>query len=64
MQTIDISLQNADLYQGCEIEEVAGRLNLTTPINEAVNIVGRNVATMDLKGDAITLTGAMAVWST
>lgn len=63
MQTLDVSLTNADLYKGCEIEEVAGRLNLTTPISEAVNIVGRNVAAMDLKGDEITLTGAMAVWS-
>jgi hypothetical protein len=63
MQTLDVSLNNADLYEGCQIEEVAGRLNLTTPIAEAVNIVGRNVAAMDLKGDAITLTGAMAVWS-
>jgi len=63
MQTIDLSLTNADLYKGCEIEEVAGRLNLTTPISESVNIVGRNVAEMNLTGDQITLTGAMAVWS-
>ena len=63
MTTIDLSLQNAALYKDCKIEEVAGRLNLKTPINEAVNIVGRNVAQMNLRGDEITLTGAMAVWS-
>ena len=63
MTTIDLSLTNAALYAGCEIEEVAGRLNLTTPVNEAVNQVGRNVAAMNLHGDEITLTGPMAVWS-
>lgn len=63
MQTIDLSLTNAVLYAGCEIEEVAGRLNLTTPVADAVNQVGRNIAAMNLHGDEITLTGPMAVWS-
>ncbi len=63
MQHLDLSLQNAELYAGCEIEEVAGRNNLTTPVGDAVNIVGRNVAQMRLTGDEITLTGAMAVWA-
>ena len=63
MVTLDLSLNNAALYDGCVIEEVAGRLNLATPVSEAVNIVGRNAARMNLSGDEITLTGAMAVWS-
>ena len=63
MTTIDLSLKNIDLYKGCVVEEVAGRLNLSTPIDEAVNIVGKNVAEMDLSGDEIELTGAMAVWA-
>lgn len=63
MQEINLGLQNTGLYAGCEIEEVAGRLNLTTPVSEAVNIVGRNIAAMNLSGDEITLTGPMAVWS-
>lgn len=63
MKTINLGLTNSDLYKGCEIEEVAGRLNLKTPVSEAVNIVGRNVADMNLSGDEITLTGPMAVWS-
>ena len=63
MTTIDLSLRNKDLYKGCKVEEVAGRLNLSTPVSEAVNIVGKNVAEMDLSGDEIELTGAMAVWS-
>jgi len=63
MIKIDLSLSNADLYAGCEIEEVAGRKNLTTPIAEAVNIVGRNISAMNLHGDEVTLTGPMAVWA-
>ena len=63
MTMIDLSLKNADLYKGCKVEEVAGRLNLITPVAEAVNVVGRNVAAMNLRGDEITLTGPMAVWS-
>jgi len=60
---IDLSLKNAVLYKGCEIEEVAGRLNLTTPAANAVNIVGRNIAAMDIDPKTVTLTGPMAVWS-
>ena len=65
---LDLSLDNSSLYKGCDIEEVAGRLNLTTPVEEAVNIVGRNVKVLiidvPLEGrDAILLTGPMAVWS-
>jgi len=61
--TLNLSLKNADLYKGCVIEEVAGRLNLSTPVSEAVNIVGKNIAEMDLSGDEIELTGPMAVWA-
>ena len=61
--TLDISLNNENLYQGCTIEEVAGRKNLTAPVEQAINLVGKNIAQMDLSGDEITLTGAMAVWA-
>ena len=63
MTTIDLSLKNAALYEGCNIEEVAGRLNLATPINKAVNIVGKNLTKMNLSGEEVTLTGPMAVWA-
>ena len=64
--TIDLSLNNTQLYAGCSVEEVAGRLNLTTPVSEAVNIVGRNAkAIVDAAEDReeVVLTGPMAVWS-
>lgn len=65
---IDLSLKNAELYAGCEIETVAGRDNLKTPPDVAVNIVGSNINAMVAKipasdRDSVTLTGPMAVWS-
>jgi len=63
MEFLNIGLDNEALYAGCTVETVAGRANLTTPINEAVETVGRNLAAMNLAGDEITLTGPMAVWA-
>ena len=65
---LDLSLLNKVLYSGAEIEEVAGRLNLKTPVADAVNLVGRNVngiveaVPSDQRGE-VTLTGPMAVWA-
>lgn len=66
--TLDLSLNNMSVYAGCEIQEVAGRLALMTPIGEAVNIVGRNTKKIidDLVAggaEEITLSGAMAIWA-
>ena len=58
--------KNTALYEGCEIEEVAGRLNLKTPVDQATNIVGRNIAKLiefQEERDTVTLTGPMAVWA-
>lgn len=65
---IDLSLSNELLYRGCKIEQVAGRANLTTPISEAVGIVGVNVAALVAAVPAsergtVTLTGPMAAWT-
>lgn len=65
---IDLSLKNGTLYAGCQIEEVAGRFNMTTPVAEAINIVGRNIASVvqaipAAERDEVILTGPMAVWS-
>lgn len=65
---IDLGLTNTAIYAGCEIEEVAGRLNLKTPVPEAVNLVGRNINSFleavprEERGE-VTLTGPMAVWA-
>ena len=65
---IDLSLHNEALYKGCLVEEIAGRLNLKTPIKEAVTLIGRNIAAIiqaipPESRDSVTLTGPMAVWS-
>jgi len=64
----DLSLNNAELYDGCDIQEIAGRMTLMTPARDAVDVVGRNVqkivARMAADGfEEITLTGAMAIWA-
>jgi hypothetical protein len=72
MMLIDMSLNNKELYAGCSLEEVAGRLNLKTPAAEAVNVVGRNIGKIVQEmrkvppaGSVteVTLTGPMAVWA-
>ena len=65
---IDLSLRNEALYKGCLVEEIAGRLNLRTPITEAVTSVGHNIAAIiqDVPPESrssVTLTGPMAVWA-
>ena len=63
---LNLGLDNPLLYSGCDVEEVAGRLNLTTPVEEAVNLVGRNIKVLirsSKERDAVLLTGPMAVWS-
>jgi hypothetical protein len=65
---LDLSLKNEALYKGCQIQEVAGRLNLVTPVADAVQLVGRNVnelvaAVPRDQRNEVTLTGPMAVWS-
>jgi hypothetical protein len=66
--TMDLSLSNTQLYAGCVIEEVSGRLTLMTPKDKAVNLVGRNAkAIVDgllQEGvQELTLTGSMAIWA-
>ena len=68
MTTINLALTNGDLYKGLAIETVAGRLNLTTPVAEAIHVLGRNIEALVASipaedRDTVTLTGPMAVWS-
>lgn len=65
---IDLSLKNAALYAGCQMEEIAGRLNLITPVSDAVQILGRNINHMVAalppeERHEVTLTGPMAIWA-
>ena len=65
---IDLSLKNGSLYAGCEVESIAGRLNLLTPVSQSIEIVGTNIGNMiatipQSDRSSVTLTGPMAVWS-
>jgi len=66
---IDMSVKNGNgLYNGCQIEETAGRNNLVTPIAQAVSIIGRNANSI-IEGTAaadrqeVTLTGPAPIWA-
>ena len=64
--TLNMGLENYDLYQGCDIKTVGGRLSLITPAEEAADIIGRNVIKIIKQcadRDSITLSGAMAIWA-
>lgn len=63
----DLSLNNTDLYHGCHIQEVAGRLSLMTPMSQAISIVCHNAqAIVDkLVADSIEeiILSGMAIWA-
>jgi hypothetical protein len=66
MIIIDMSLSNAALYAGCAVGEAGGRPNLTTPVPDAVNLVGRNIAALvdelpPAERAEVTLTGPVLV---
>lgn len=68
MFTLDVSLDNEKLYNGCKIEMVGGRKTLVDPIDFAVNMVGTNcyklIMELDKEDkDEVVLTGPMAVWA-
>jgi hypothetical protein len=65
---VDMSLKNEWLYASCSIETVGGRMNLITPIKEAIEIVGSNISTFletipRSEKNVCILTGPMAVWA-
>lgn len=65
MLVINLGL-DSELYNGCEIEEVGGRKNLTTPTAEMGTIIVKNLAStinqaIEEKETECTLTGAMSI---
>lgn len=61
--TLDLSLQNTDLYAGLSIETVAGKPTLLASPAEAIDVLGRNLAAMAVDPEEVTLTGGMAIWA-
>lgn len=61
--TLDLSLANAELYLGLAVERRAGRLTLLSPPAEAVEVLGRNLESLAIDPEEVTLTGSMAIWA-
>ncbi len=61
--TLDLSLANAQLYAGLQVQRVAGKLTLLDPPAVAVEVLGKNLEAVPVDPDEVTLTGAMAIWA-
>lgn len=60
--------RNKRLFEGVEWQWDGGKPNVTTPPDEAVNIIGQNARKIvdDIPPqdrDEVTLTGGMAIWA-
>jgi hypothetical protein len=60
---LDLSLSNTALYADLEIQDLAGRQTLLTPPAEAIPILVRNLSTLAIDPEEVTLTGGMAIWA-
>jgi hypothetical protein len=60
---LSLALDNAVLYRGLDIGFDAGKWNLRTPPDEAIAIIGKNLAEMPVDPDEVVLTGGMAIWA-
>jgi hypothetical protein len=60
---LDLSLANAALYCGLEAQELAGKATLLTPPEEAIPVISRNLAALEIDRDEVVLTGAMSIWA-
>lgn len=72
MFALDMSLDNADLYEGCQVHRFrAKRPRIDTPMFEGFDIVKKNAERIFLshgfsrenKGDSIVLLGSMKAWA-
>ena len=60
---LDLGLSNAQLYEGLAIDELAGKLTLTTKPEEAIPALVENLARIPIDPDEVVLTGGMAIWT-
>lgn len=61
--TLDLSLANADLWQGLEVETLAGKRTLVTPPEQAIPVLVERLAALPIDPEEVVLTGAMAIWA-
>jgi hypothetical protein len=60
---LSLALDNEALYGGLDIAVDAGKLNLRTPPEEAISVIGRNLERMEIDPAEVVLTGGMAIWA-
>lgn len=60
---LDLSLSNRDLYEGLEVQQLAGRPALLTAPEEAIPVILGNLARMRIDPQEVVLTGSMAIWA-
>lgn len=61
--TLDLSLSNRALYDGLDVQVLAGKLTLVTPPAEAIPVIAANVPKLEIDPNEVTLTGGMAIWA-
>jgi hypothetical protein len=60
---LDLSPSNAVLYAGLKVQEMAGKVILVSPAEQAMPVIGRNLVALDVDPEEVVLTGGMAIWA-
>jgi hypothetical protein len=60
---LDLSLANAALYAGLDVQVLAGKPTLVTPPDQAIPVIGANLRALAVDPDEVVLTGGMAIWA-
>lgn len=59
---LDLTPSHSALYEGLEIEELAGKPTLLTPPEQAIPMLARNLAQIEIDPEEVVLTGRTAIW--
>ena len=60
---LNLSLSNSSLYDGLDIQNLAGKLTLLTPPEEAIPVMADNLSKISIDLQEVVLTGGMAIWA-
>ncbi|MEP7009314.1 MAG: hypothetical protein ABJC13_03230 [Acidobacteriota bacterium] len=61
--TLDLALTHEPLWRGLAIENLAGKLTLTTPPAVAIPVLAANLSALEIDPEEVVLTGGMAIWA-
>jgi hypothetical protein len=60
---LNLSLTNKDIYCGLDIQNLAGKLTLATPPEQAISVIAANLSKISIDPHEVILTGGMAIWA-